>query len=135
MDPGSAAHQHSASKTRVNALMVLRSIRGRNAATDSNFKQQHSPKAQLRDLAAQVARVLLLTSPPQRKEGAGNAGRSDSARSLVCETKKAHKHSHHGHAENTRHSPRNGFNGFLRALPGESGFLVTVAGGNLSPPT
>ncbi len=24
--------------------------------------------------------------------------------------------SHHGHAGNTRHSPRNGFNGFLRAL-------------------
>jgi hypothetical protein len=28
MDPGSAAHHHSASKTRVNALSVLRSIRG-----------------------------------------------------------------------------------------------------------
>ena len=26
--PGSAAHRHSASKTRVNALMALRSIRG-----------------------------------------------------------------------------------------------------------
>src|ERR1700687_5488540 len=28
MDPGSAAHRHSASKTRVTALMALRSIRG-----------------------------------------------------------------------------------------------------------
>jgi hypothetical protein len=28
MDPGTAAHHHSASKTRVNALMVLRGIRG-----------------------------------------------------------------------------------------------------------
>jgi hypothetical protein len=28
MDPGSAAHRNSASKTRVNALMALRSIRG-----------------------------------------------------------------------------------------------------------
>jgi hypothetical protein len=28
MDPGSAAHRHSVSKTRVNALMALRSIRG-----------------------------------------------------------------------------------------------------------
>src|ERR1700687_378649 len=28
MDPGSAAHRHSASKTRVNALMAPRSIRG-----------------------------------------------------------------------------------------------------------
>jgi hypothetical protein len=28
MDPGSAAHRHSASKTRVNALLALRSVRG-----------------------------------------------------------------------------------------------------------
>ena len=28
MSPGLAAHRHSASKTRVNALMALRSIRG-----------------------------------------------------------------------------------------------------------
>jgi len=31
--------------------------------------------------------------------------------------------SHHGHTGNTRHSPRNGFNGFLRALLGEPGLL------------
>ena len=31
--------------------------------------------------------------------------------------------SHHGHTENTRHSPRNGFNGFLRALLGDRAFL------------
>jgi hypothetical protein len=45
------------------------------------------------------------------------------ARSLVCKWKKAHKHSRHGHTGNTRHSPRNGFNGFLRALPGDRAFL------------
>ena len=32
--------------------------------------------------------------------------------------KQAYEHSHHGHAGIARHSPRNGFNGFLRALPG-----------------
>src|SRR5579862_7430080 len=31
--------------------------------------------------------------------------------------------SHHGHTGKTRHSPRNGFNGFLRALPGDRAFL------------
>jgi hypothetical protein len=31
--------------------------------------------------------------------------------------------SHHGRAEITRHSPHNGFNGFLRALPGDRAFL------------
>jgi len=33
MDPGSAAHRHSASKTRVNALMALRSIRGTHSSS------------------------------------------------------------------------------------------------------
>jgi hypothetical protein len=45
------------------------------------------------------------------------------ARSLVCEMMKAHKYSHHGHTGITRHSPRDGFNGFLRALPGDRAFL------------
>jgi hypothetical protein len=31
--------------------------------------------------------------------------------------------SHHGHTGNTRHSPRDGFNGFLRALPGDRACL------------
>ena len=31
--------------------------------------------------------------------------------------------SHHGHTGNTRHSPRNGFNGFLRDLPGDRALL------------
>src|SRR6266487_4101455 len=37
---------------------------------------------------------------------------------------KAHEHSHHGHTGTTRHSPRNGFNGFLRALPGDQACLT-----------
>ena len=45
------------------------------------------------------------------------------ARSLVCEMIKAHKHSHHGHTGNTRHSPRNGVNSLYRALPGDRAFL------------
>jgi hypothetical protein len=39
------------------------------------------------------------------------------ARSLACEMKKAHEHSHHGHTGNTRHSPRNGFNGYFVLSP------------------
>src|SRR6266702_3036818 len=37
---------------------------------------------------------------------------------------KAHEHSRHGHTGYTRHSPRNGFNGFLRALPGDQACLT-----------
>ena len=39
------------------------------------------------------------------------------ARSRVCSVEST-RVSHHGHTGITRHSPRNGFNGFLRALPG-----------------
>ena len=37
--------------------------------------------------------------------------------------KKSTRVRNHGHAGITRHSPRNGFNGFLRALPGDRAFL------------
>ena len=36
---------------------------------------------------------------------------------------KAHERRHHGHTGFTRHSLRNGFNGFLRALSGDRAFL------------
>jgi len=45
-----------------------------------------------------------------------------SARSLACSVENT-RVSHHGHTGFTRHSPRNGFNGFLRALPGDRAFL------------
>src|ERR1700727_3876547 len=41
------------------------------------------------------------------------------ARVLVVNTRV----SHHGHTGNTRHTPRNGFNGFLRALAGDRALL------------
>jgi hypothetical protein len=39
MDPGSAADHHSASKTRVNALTVLRSVRGTATSTGAGILQ------------------------------------------------------------------------------------------------
>jgi hypothetical protein len=44
------------------------------------------------------------------------------ARSLACSVENT-RVSHHGHTGVTRHSLRNGFNGFLRALPGDRAFL------------
>src|SRR3979409_2526244 len=44
------------------------------------------------------------------------------ARSLACSVKNT-RVSHHGHTGFTRHSLRNGFNGFLRALPGDRACL------------
>jgi hypothetical protein len=39
--------------------------------------------------------------------------------------------SHHGHTGNTRHSPRNGFNGLYRALLGDRAFLPPSLSGSL----
>jgi hypothetical protein len=47
---------------------------------------------------------------------------------------KAHERSHHRFTGATRHSLRNGFNGLLRALPGERIRLVTVISGLRSCP-
>jgi hypothetical protein len=48
-------------------------------------------------------------------------------RGLVCNTAQKNAHEHTGSAEAIRHSLRNGFNRLYRALPGEPGFLATVA--------
>ena len=73
-------------------------------------------------------------SPPS-EEGAGNAGRHVRTRSLA-RNEKSVRVRHHRSAADIRHSPRDGFNGFLRGLPGEPGFLATITGNNakaLSP--
>jgi hypothetical protein len=61
-------------------------------------------------------------APGKNSEGAGNAGRWMRPQPCV-RNEEAHKRSHHGHTGITRHSPRDGFNGFFRALPGDRAFL------------
>jgi hypothetical protein len=73
------------------------------------------------DLAACFARGLLSTFRSLKSEGAGMPG-AQCARSRACRVENT-RVSHHGHTGNTRHSPRNGFNGFLRALPGDRALL------------
>ncbi len=58
---------------------------------------------------------------PLTSEGAGNAGRQ-CTRSLACKMKST-RVSHHRFTGQRRHSLRNGFNGLLRALPGDRAFL------------
>ena len=69
---------------------------------------------------ADSARVMHESSA--QREGAGNAGRSMRPQPRM-QNKNAYEHSHHGHTGITRHSPRNGFNGFLRDLPGDRACL------------
>jgi hypothetical protein len=76
---------------------------------------------------ADSARVVHET--PSRTEGAGNAGCAARTRSLACEMLEAHERSHHRYTAINRHSPRNGFNGLSRALPGDEFVFVTVVSG------
>jgi hypothetical protein len=70
-----------------------------------NVKQPQS-----RDLAARCARVLRYSfAPKQRAQGMPGA-RCARSRVWCVESTRV---SHHGHTGNTRHSPRNGFNGYF----------------------
>ena len=80
-------------------------------------------KVQVRDLAAGFARGLVCSFRPLQSEGAGNAGRS--MRPQPCVRRKWEHTSVVTTVtpEIARHSPRNGFNGFFRALPGDRALL------------
>ena len=93
--------------------------------SDSNFKQPLCPKTQLRDLAAQFARVLPGTSRPPFR-GRRECRAPDAPDSRVCnECGRAHTRSS-GHTGITRHSPRNGLR-LISCSPRRPGFLATVA--------
>src|SRR2546429_9315227 len=62
----------------------------------------------------------------KRAQGMPGAAAPEASRANVSE---AHERSHHRFRRINRHSPRNGFNGLFRALPGERIRLVTVVGG------
>jgi hypothetical protein len=102
---------------------------------------QISNSAQLRDLAARCARVLRSHRPPKsrgrrrplRAQATPRKGRRESrvpeapaARvQLVVSTRSSPQA-----RRNTRPSLRDGFNGFLRALPGDEFLAVTVVSGS-----
>src|SRR3984893_17739794 len=74
----------------------------------------------LRDLAARYARVVYEPCPSQIRGRRECRALDAPAASRV---EKNTRVSHHGHTGITRHSPRNRFNGFLRALPGDRACL------------
>src|SRR4051794_40908700 len=93
---------------------MLRAFDGTKSATTA---REHTPPHSRR-----VKTPELCQQPPPKIEGAGNAGRSMRPQPRM-QNKKAYEHSHHGHTGFTRHSLRNGFNGFLRDLPGDRACL------------
>jgi hypothetical protein len=65
-------------------------------------------------------------------EGTGNAGYVDCTRSLACERKKHTSVVTTGTPDRPGIPCASGFNGFLRALLGEPGFVATIAYGSSS---
>ena len=107
MDPGSAAH-HAARAARCAASGARNTPpRSRRAVRPSFARNSRPPQTQ--------GAVL-----PQ--EGSREC-RTLGASAAACAVVESTRVSHHGHAGNVRHSPRNGFNGFLRALPGDRAVL------------
>jgi hypothetical protein len=89
--------------------------RGRDAAI--NDLTEHAA-AFSPPLSASLARKI---APLGNKRVQGMPG-ARCARSLACKIEST-RVSHHGHTGIIRHSPRNGFNVFLRALSGDRAFL------------
>ena len=96
--------------------------------TDSNFKQPRCLQTQLRDLAAHPREFVLEFSRPRNQRAQGMPG-ARCARSLA-RNKKAHEHSHHGHAGITRAFPAQWFTAYSVLSP-VTGFFATVACGSL----
>src|SRR3954469_9759463 len=72
--------------------------------------------------AARCARVVQEFSAPKQDEGVGNAGRPMHPQSRV-QNKKAHEVVTVGSPDQPGIPARNGFNGFLRDLPGDRAWL------------
>jgi hypothetical protein len=83
----------------------------------------HKLPTQLRDLAADTREVLRERRAPENSEGAGNAGRLMRPQPRVRNKIKHTSVVTTVTPEIARHSPRNGFNGLLRALPGDRACL------------
>jgi hypothetical protein len=88
-------------------------------------------------ISPHVPREFCFEHPALQSEGAGNAGRPmrpiTACAMMVVERTRVGQVT----PEITQHSPRNGFNGFLRALPGDRAFLppssVDLSSTNLTP--
>jgi hypothetical protein len=73
-------------------------------------------------ISPRVSREVCHQFPALSNQRAQGMPGAQCARSRACSVEST-RVSHHGHTGITRHSPRNGFNGFLRALPGDRALL------------
>jgi hypothetical protein len=105
-------------------------LRKRFAFVAVNDEMRHDAAFSRRDAPEFCFKIPALCN--QRAQGMPGAR---CARSRACSVVNT-RVSHHGHTGNTRHSPRNGFNGFLHALPGDRACLppsLADCSANLTP--
>jgi hypothetical protein len=81
----------------------------------------------------QRSRARVVQNHVPRKIRGRRECRTLGASAAACAVVESTRVSHHGHAGNVRHSPRNGFNGFLRALLGDRACLPPSPVKSLSP--
>src|ERR1700689_5427777 len=82
-------------------------------------------------ISRRIAPELCMNDPPQEGSRECRVRAAPAVSCAKCAKENAHEHT--GSAESIRHSPRNGFNGFLRALPGDRAFLPPSLVKSLSP--
>jgi hypothetical protein len=101
---------------------LSRTLKRSNRLLSNNLICSHSFAISPRDHASFTLNVcpLRIRGAVLPREEAGNAGRRCARSRAWCGSTRV---SHHGRTGITRHSPRNGFNGFLRALPGDRACL------------
>jgi hypothetical protein len=116
--------RRSSTRTAAEGGLCSPRTRGEVIPTDSNL--QKAKAAQLRDLAARFARVLLGTFRPLQSEGVGNAGRPMHPQPRVrIVVVSMHTSIHSEPPEITRHSRTQWFTAYF-ALSPATGFLATV---------
>ena len=116
------AYQQIPRESGVSSTMrLLGFIVNASGILDRPVKPGNDKWVHLRDPATQSARAMHETFRP-KQEGAGKAGCPLHPQPRM-RNEKAYEHSHHRFTGKTRPSLRNGFNGFLRALPGDRAFL------------
>jgi hypothetical protein len=103
---------------------LSRTLKRSNRLLSNNLIRSHSFAISPRDRARFTMndvppRITRAQCCPEREQGMPGADAPAAARGVVDSTRV----SHHGHTGVARHSPRNGFNGFLRALPGDRACL------------
>jgi hypothetical protein len=98
------------------AIAHLRSGAGAPSRNDCNYKRTFAFPRRVSPGVCCLLRVL----SNQRAQGRPGAR---CTRGLACKVVQRNAHEHTGSAEAVRPSLRNGFNGFLRALPGDRALL------------